>query len=503
MSLQILDRLAKEKVAAETLAASNTGGKAAGEEGEPSLDGDDDDDDDFRTIDVSLIHSVLKQWKDGLHWANNNKKNDPRSNANSRHPHQHRQSNEQGTISNESAAPSEILLPSELLQKLDSWSCLNTATTSVGPPPLFEPNIATYTILMDGAVSCRNYRERVTFSETLLDRLLSQSSGSSLLEISNADVAVASRLRPTVVTIGTVIHALANSRTRESAEKAEAWLRRIPSFWVDAEDGGLARMRPNTIVYTTVIRAWADVGRADKAEGLLREMCREYVGMGDGESNPDAKPSLWTFNTVLAAWSRSKDPSSVIQAEGLIRTMKSLSSSSRKEGGNPNEHHHDEDYEDEDESFDRNSVLKLDVAPTIVSYNSLMSTIASRCKYADSLQKAEYWMEEILANAAAVTAGRKPTPLPRNRSRQGHKMGGRKNDDSMAPNFITYRALFNIIAAASNLSNTEKADRMRYWLARGGSPSISSRNSNSNNLMDNSYLLEQIDAMEQGGNNKS
>ena len=96
-------------------------------------------------------------------------------------------------------------------------------------------------------------------------------------------------------------------------------------------------------------------------------------------------------------------------------------------------------------------------------------------------------MEEILGNAASA-ATRKP--VIENRQNMG-----RKNDDSMAPNFITYRALFNIIAAAANLSNAEKADRMRYWLARGSSPV--GNNTSGNKLADNPHLLSQIEAMEQ------
>jgi len=306
-------------------------------------------------------------------------------------------------------------------------------------------------------------------------------------------------------------------------------------------------MRPNTIVYTTVIRAWADVGRADKAEGLLREMCQEYVGIGngvdsntttnDGNGNPDAKPSLWTFNTVLAAWSRSRDPSSVIRAEGLVRTMESLSSTpspgssggKKNHGGKAEEGTTTESATSSPDAARKNndcnqekasnhSALKLDVAPTIVSYNSLMGTIASRSRQPDALARAEYWMEQILAKAATAV-GRKQSPDPHShrRHQQQHQQqqqrggasrrtkGGRKNDESMAPNLITYKALFNIIAAASNMSNADKADRMRYWLARGSSLSIlSPTNSNhrgnggsgGSGPMENSFLLGQIEALE-------
>ena len=80
LALQIIDRLAEEKNSATST-----------------------DDDDFRTIDVSLVHAILKQWKDGLHWGNNNNKNNP-----------NRQSKDDESI--------DPPLPSKLLQKLDSWT---------------------------------------------------------------------------------------------------------------------------------------------------------------------------------------------------------------------------------------------------------------------------------------------------------------------------------------------------------------------------------------------
>mmetsp|Transcript_22618 Transcript_22618/g.49191 ORF Transcript_22618/g.49191 Transcript_22618/m.49191 type:complete len:254 (-) Transcript_22618:37-798(-) len=47
-----------------------------------------------------------------------------------------------------------------------------------------------------------------------------------------------------------------------------------------------------------------------------------------------AKPNLWTFNTVLAAWSRSRDPGAIQKAESLLRTMESLSLSSNSKTRN-------------------------------------------------------------------------------------------------------------------------------------------------------------------------
>eukprot|EP00536_Pseudo-nitzschia_multiseries_P003118 jgi/Psemu1/284204/fgenesh1_pg.44_\ len=420
-----------------------------------------------------------------------------------------------------------VLLPSHLLQTLDGWVSEGPVSPTATVTPLFEPNIATYTLLMDGAVSCRSFHESAGFCEVLLERLVRES------ERSDRDCRNP-HLRPTMVTLGTFFQGLANHKTIASAELAESWLRRIPSVLAPHDDGTVAR--PNAVVYTTVIRAWASLGRADRAEALLREMCHDYASRNEEEEDDDdgndaAKPNLWTFNTVLAAWSRSRDPGAVQKAESLLRTMVSLSSSSSasiisKRRGQ--ETANDLKEPSLESNANRNSnkrsfALQLDVAPTIVSYNSLLSTIASRSRRPDSLARAETWMEEILAKAAASTAVPIATDQkgPRNTVvRQGHKgresnryRGKKKHDSSLAPNLITYRALFNIIAGAGHLSDSEKADRMRYWLARGtvSAPTRGGRSNqysdggggddnddaaNRQSLQNHPFLLEQISAFE-------
>ena len=559
MALTILDRLAEEKVAfaatnATTNNTDNTNADDIDNTNDNNIDNDNnnnDADDDFRTIDVSLVHAFLKQWKDCLHKSSSSNYSN-RQYRHHHHQHQQRQHHQQH--------PGDVLLPSQLLQKLDDWVSASDCSAS----PLLEPNIATFTLVMDGAVSCRRYQESAGFCEALIERLFRESNSNNKRH-----------LKPTMVTLGNFLRALANHKTVASAELAESWLRKIPDLLApDDSDGNgkrnndgnnsdgeravvaAAEVRPNTVVYTTVIRAWASLGRADRAEDLLREMCQEYyhyccnhgnnINDNDNNSNNNnsnyyswrdqdetaaaaAKPNLWTFNTVLAAWSRSRDPGAVQKAESLLRTMESLSLSSNSKARNVQDLENDNDNDNggptttttniknnfsDSDGLDRfnpfekktssssssssssSLTFKLDVAPTIVSYNSLMSTIASRSLRPDSLARAESWMEELLgkANAAATTTAMKREEstsavvgnigskhaLRRNGSNNSNNNhysrynGENMNDSSLVPNLITYKALFNIIAASGHLSDSEKADRMRYWLARGKSVSSSS-----------------------------
>jgi hypothetical protein len=140
---------------------------------------------------------------------------------------------------------------------------------------LFAPNIATYTIIMDGATSCPDPKERLVFTQDLLSRLTVEAEANP-------------SLRPTVVTFGTVINALAKSNSVTMAEKAEGLLRRLQQL----HQAGWPNMEPNVIVYTTVINAWANIGNAPRAEALLQEMYTEAILNG----NRMVQPTTRTFN---------------------------------------------------------------------------------------------------------------------------------------------------------------------------------------------------------------
>ena len=255
---------------------------------------------------------------------------------------------------------------------------------------LFEPNIATYTIILDGATHCPDPKERVAFTESLLHRLL--------LECDEKP-----ELRPTVVTFGTVIHALAKSGSPALAKKAEGWLRRLQQL----HDAGWPEVAPNTVVYTQVIRGWASVGQAERAEALLQEMYRDSVLHG----NEKVLPSLWTFNTVLTAWSKSNDPQCVSHAETLLHEMV---------------------------EFSKDKKGPIQLTPDMISYNCMLSTIARRRKHPDALEKAEFWMEALLKFSKTA-----------------------KTKKNAVPTRFTYNVLFNIIAA-TDIPN--KAERAQYWL---------------------------------------
>jgi pentatricopeptide repeat protein len=471
ISLQLINRLAEERMAHIDSTTDRTTDTTVV----------DVDETDFRTIDISLIHAMLKQWKEciqnqirmNIHYSNTNTNNSNRKRNN--------KTNQQQQESESESIFKLIPSPFEMLQKIDYWN----KTLS-----LVEPNIVTYTIIMDvsaitgSSSSGNNGDDFDNFTENLLYRLMEECQTNEKLE-------------PTIVTIGTVIHSLANTKTIAGAQKAENWLRYLQTQQQQQQQQGnsIGRqgaivLKPNTIIYTTVMKAYADVGQVYKSEELLREMYTEYTV----NHNQDVKPTLFTFNTVLGSYSKSKFEfenidNAIQKSEELIQRMKDLSSKSKNITTS---------------STSTSSHLLLDVTPDIVSYNSVLSIIARRCSKSkiyrqrqqqreqeqqqkkvvqshssidtkddvdDSLlllqllSKAEYWMEEILDN--------------------------NNNNEIVMPNQITYKILFNIIAsmpatdASKTSSSNEKKEKAKQWLLR----------SNNTKLINDPILLKQINTM--------
>jgi pentatricopeptide repeat protein len=236
------------------------------------------------------------------------------------------------------------ILPSEMLKKIDYFASMSNC---------FEPNIASYTMILDAASHCPNPKERLEFSEALLVRLLTESSSNP-------------KVSPTTVTISTVINAFARSGSANAAERAESLLDLAQTM----HDDGWIGVEPNAIMYTSVINAWAKAGNPSRAERLLKKMYKDYTLNG----NSNVKPNLWSFNTVLAAWSKSSSTSAVESSEKLFRKMIDL-----KEAG------------------------VLDSRPDTVGYNCLLHTLARRRKtFVNAGLKAETLVEEMYETANAT-----------------------------------------------------------------------------------------------------
>lgn len=274
------------------------------------------------------------------------------------------------------------VLPSEMLQRIDGY------TSKV---PWLEPNIATYTMILDAASRCPDPKERIQFTEALLLRLIKEASNSN-----------DTRVQPTVVTFSTVINAYARSGNEEAAERAEKLLALSQSLF---EENGWTDAEPNTVVYTSVVNAWARAGNPNRAQEILKKMYED--SMLNGKTH--LRPNLWTFNTVLSAWSNSAEKNAIDSAEKLLGTMKDL--------------------------FEQGI---LDSRPDSVSYNCLLHALARRRRnFPDAHVMAESLVSEML------------------------QLSKESEDRSIAPNEVSYTALFKILNATKSV---DKSERAKYWV---------------------------------------
>jgi hypothetical protein len=141
-----------------------------------------------------------------------------------------------------------------------------------------------------------------------------------------------------------------NNKVNGAAYRAEQILKRMETL---SNNDDRHELCPNTISYNTVISAYArsgEVGSERRAERILRRMDRlssqqreekqkndDHDGDAANSNNEkvqddnddehekrcSCKPDLISYNTVINAWSRSKDPDAPKRAEAILNHMES------------------------------------------------------------------------------------------------------------------------------------------------------------------------------------
>lgn len=116
-------------------------------------------------------------------------------------------------------------------------------------------------------------------------------------------------LQPDIMAYNAVLHCWAKSSRKESGIRSEAILREMVRQFV----------QPNTASYNILINTHAKVGNAERAEMISMNMYDMFMN-----DISKAKPDIFTFNSVLTAWSRSKTPNAPERAESILKHMKEL-----------------------------------------------------------------------------------------------------------------------------------------------------------------------------------
>ena len=99
----------------------------------------------------------------------------------------------------------------------------------------------------------------------------------------------------------------------------------------DDERSRLVLVRPDTIVFNSVIQCWATSGdvRAGKKSQQLLEQMKELAGSSSGGDSEDkiekiyfdTRPDIITYNTVISAWSRCGKKNAAPRAEKIVKDL--------------------------------------------------------------------------------------------------------------------------------------------------------------------------------------
>ena len=173
-----------------------------------------------------------------------------------------------------------------------------------------------------------------------------------------------SYLRPSIESYNALLTCIANSKQNHSksdqtpALQADRLLHQIKK----GAAGDPNNVRPNRNSYTTVIHAWAKVGRGDKAQAIFREMLVDHLEFG----NENAKPDLQAFNVVLSSFVKWDTPQTPEMATAFLLQM-------QRQG--------DKDAALRPDAYSYSSVLNC-LARTV----SLRKNLPDRFKYAEQAE---------------------------------------------------------------------------------------------------------------------
>jgi pentatricopeptide repeat protein len=243
------------------------------------------------------INAIVLSWRNSILRANNKQLQHRHH-----HPSQKRSNMESGYD------PNQLLLPSEVVAKLDSWR---------DKIPWLQPDTKTYTMILEAAASLPNNNDDdrpldgVLFADSLLEWMISESSKTH----------TSARIRPTTVTFAAVLNAWAWSDRPEACDKVEKWMQCLKRLHQE----GWPDLKPNVVLYNILLNTWARAGRVDRALEILQQMMMNKDNNGNDDNNhhqnDQIRPDQTSFTTVLSAYAKSNNPKAAHQAQVLLDKM--------------------------------------------------------------------------------------------------------------------------------------------------------------------------------------
>lgn len=200
---------------------------------------------------------------------------------------------------------------------------------------------------------------------------------------------------------------------------------------------------PSLILYNAILRAYAQNGKGEKAEELLKEMSLQE----------DLFPDEITLNTVLSAWSKSKNREAPHRAEHLLWNMQHeygvnpsvvsfgsvLQAWAKASQTNPSGAHRAEML--------LRQMKSVGVEPNLICYNTVMNawaTVARQFRDQDAVSRATQLLHELLQESSKVI-----------------------------PTEMTFRTMLHLIAGSAIPNKAERTQAILLLMERNGiQPSV-------------------------------
>jgi pentatricopeptide repeat protein len=206
---------------------------------------------------------------------------------------------------------------------------------------------------------------------------------------------------PDRITYNTVLLAAAVSRETAAAKAAEELLREM----IKSE-----YLQPDTISYNTVIDAWSNLAKPDRAEYWLQQLVAPSSSSSTSSASlrktgKKVRPDVYSFTTVIQAWAVTGGPKACLRAweilQDMLREDKNADVDADQQPGDtlplrPNQILQDMLREDNDDDYDkrqRGNVRQL--RPNKVTYTVVMHAL---CRNGE-LTKAQSLLEDMLDQA--------------------------------------------------------------------------------------------------------
>jgi len=177
-----------------------------------------------------------------------------------------------------------------------------------------KPDVVTYNAVINCWAQANHPNATVRAESILTDLVRDYKSD----PIKNADLSPDTQIFSTVINVWAQEQQHSPLGNTRAAVKAQSLLADMEQLYAD----GISNAIPNSITYTTVIKAWAKSGDGERAaieaEKLLRKM---HELQNSGKEYVHLKPDIVTYNTVINCWAQLHEPDAAARAEEILSDM--------------------------------------------------------------------------------------------------------------------------------------------------------------------------------------